>query len=134
MNSDLLTALETLQIPMNSTLVALIETTADSVVINAIAALAEAMDKREIPNPQGFLVSAIKNHWVPNDKSSRCLELKLFQQWYPLAQRQGLALASMKTDGGILIYTTDEVWVPLIAMMEKYPMSALKSGVKMSAA
>jgi hypothetical protein len=130
MNDSILTTLKALDIPLNSTVVKAIAQSPETVVLNAIAALAEAKSKGSLENPAGFLVMAIKNRWEPNHPSTEAMEVEALQQWFPLAKARGLALASTKSDRGILIYTRDEEWVPLSEMMQNYPAQSLEPSQK----
>ena len=95
--------LEALELKPNSTLNKTISSNGEEAVLSAIEALKEAQSRGEVPNPSGFLVRAIKERWTANKKLEDQSEKEAFNEWFPLARKQGLVLASQTTSQGIVI-------------------------------
>lgn len=115
-----------LNISLNSTLTKTIKNSdSEQKTLLAIEAFKEAKSKGEVPNPIGFLVRAIKEGWMPNEKYEQKVELDIFNEWYSLAKKCGVAFASQKTEDGIMIYTNNENWVLFQKMLDEYPLEKL---------
>jgi Family of unknown function (DUF6262) len=119
--------LSNLNIRPNSTLSKLIDSNPEEVVLNAISTLKEALSNQTVKNKIGFLVKAIENHWIPNENYEEKLELDVFNEWFPLANSQGLVSASTKLNGVLHILNPDGEWIPFEEMIAQYPLDALKS-------
>ncbi|PSB00387.1 hypothetical protein [Merismopedia glauca] len=114
--------LEQLGIPLNSTIIKLLETYPQATIFAALAALESANITGNLKNPAGFFVSAVKNGWQPHPKSQQQTELELLKAWFPQAKAAGMAVASMQSDdGSILILTDEDGWIPLVQMVEQSP-------------
>jgi Family of unknown function (DUF6262) len=119
--------LSNLNIRPNSTLSKLIDSNSEEVVLNAISTLKEALSNETVKNKIGFLVKAIENNWIPNENYEEKLELDVFNEWFPLANSQGLVSASTKLNGVLHILNPDGEWIPFEEMIAQYPLGALKS-------
>lgn len=118
-----------LGISLNSTLTKTIKSASVEIVLSAIKALTEAMDNGDIQRPGGWLNTAIKDGWIPNEKHlpQQKAERKIFQDWFDLAYKQRLVMASTKGDDGqMYVYTRDGVAVPFEQMLSEYPLEKLK--------
>lgn len=119
--------LKTLNIKINSTLSKLIENNPEEVVLNAISSLKEGLSNKTVRNKTGFLVKAIENQWIANDNFEDKVEQDIFNEWFLLANSQGLVLASTKFDGILHVLTPDDEWVLFEKMISKYPLEMLKN-------
>jgi cell division protein ZapA (FtsZ GTPase activity inhibitor) len=117
--------LDELGIKPNSTLTRTIKSAAEDTVLNAIKAFREAVASSNIEKPGAWLKRAIEGGWIPNEEIQQESELNVFNQWYALAQKKKLVLASQNTKSGIMIYTNDEKWIPFQEMLVKHPLSTL---------
>ena len=116
-------------VDLNTTLAETIKSTSEELVISAIEALKEAINTRAIERPGGWLNKAIKDGWKPNEKHlpQDKVTRDILKEWFELAYKQKLVLASTKgADGQIYIYTLDGVSVPFEQMLAKYPLERLK--------
>lgn len=117
--------LNELGIKLNSTLTKTMMSAAEDTVLNAIKAFREAVASSNIEKPGAWLKKAIEEGWIPNEEIQQKSELNVFHQWYELAQKKKLVLASQNTKSGIMIYTNDEKWIPFQEMLVKHPLSTL---------
>jgi hypothetical protein len=62
---------------------------------------------------------------LPNEEIGQRSELDVFKEWYTLAYKKKLVLASQNTKDGIIIYTKDEQWISFQEMLVEYPLSTL---------
>ncbi|BAY14177.1 DUF6262 family protein [Calothrix sp. NIES-2098] len=125
-NNKIQFELDELGVRINSTLSKLINSAPEELVLKAIDALKEALTNTEVRNPSGFLVEAIKNTWIPNEEYVQKVELDVFNEWYELARKKGLVLASQSSKNGILLYTNHEQWIPFPEMLIKYPIEEIR--------
>lgn len=114
-----------LGIKLNPTLVKLIKSVDEETVLKAIEAFQEAIVSSNIEKPGAWLKKAIEEGWIPNEEIKQKSELNIFNQWYALAQKRKLVLASQNTKSGIMIYTNDEKWIPFPEMLVKHPLTTL---------
>jgi hypothetical protein len=106
-------ALQELGIDLNPTLRKTIAASTPHVVLNAVAALKEAISARAVERPGGWLKRAIEQGWQPNGHTSTQSDLDAFNRWFPEARSQGLVIASMQDDDGIIyVFTPDGQRVP----------------------
>ena len=119
--------LKTLNIRINSTLSKLIDNNLEEVVLNAISSLKEGLSNKTVRNKTGFLVKAIENQWIANDNFEDKVEQDIFNEWFLLANSQGLVLASTKFDAILHVLTPDDEWIPFEKMISKYPLEMLKN-------
>jgi hypothetical protein len=114
-----------LGIALNSTLIKTIAAASEQTVIDAIAALKEAMAVSEINRPGGWLKRAIDGQWKPNRKASPQSLMSQFNEWFELARKQGLVIASMKqSDGQILVFDQQGKSHLFGDMVKLYPLAA----------
>lgn len=119
--------LKTLNIRINSTLSKLIDNNPEEVVLNAISSLKEGLSNKTVRNKTGFLVKAIENQWIANDNFEDKVEQDIFNEWFLLANSQGLVLASTKFDAILHVLTPDDEWIPFEKIISKYPLEMLKN-------
>lgn len=128
-NDKIKQQLAVLGISLNSTLTKTIKSASVEIVLSAIEALKEAMDNGDIQRPGGWLNTAIKDGWIPNEKHlpQQKAERKIFKEWFDLAYKQRLVMASTKGDDGQMhVYTRDGIAVPFEQMLSEYPLEKLK--------
>lgn len=119
-------------IDLNTTLTKTIKSASEELVLSAIAALKEAMNFGVIERPGGWLNKAIKNGWKPNEKHlpQDKVTRDIFKEWFDLAYKQRLVLAStLGDDGQMYIYTHDGVSLPFQQILTEYPLERLKSSL-----
>jgi hypothetical protein len=112
-------------IQLNPTLVKAIKSASDEVVLDAIEAYKEALATGKVERPGAWLKKAVEEKWKPNDVVQAKSEQEAFNEWFPLAQKKGLVLASQKGRNGIEVYTNDEQWIPFAEMLYQYPLTTL---------
>lgn len=119
-----------LSIPLNSTLTKTIKSASVEIVESAIEALKEASKSGVIEKPGGWLNKAIRDGWIPNEKHlpQSQVERDIFKEWFDLAYKQRLVLASTKgEDGQMYVYDIDGVRLPFKQMLAEYPLEKLHS-------
>ncbi len=120
--------LSSLGIRLNATLTKKILAAPEQTVISAIESLKAAIaSSGPVKNKAGFLVRAIEEAWVPHENDQELSELDTFNEWYDLAKKRGVALASQRGKDGIEIYTNGEKWVSFQEMLNLYPVETLLS-------
>lgn len=115
-----------LGIKLNSTLSRTIRSTDEQIVLTALEALKGAMEAGAVKNPAGWLRRAIEEQWQPNDNYTQESDLKLFNEWFPLARERGLVIASTRTDKELMVLTTDEQWITFPEAVNQYPLETLR--------
>ena len=118
-----------LGIKLNTTLTKKIKSASVEIVLSAIVALKEAMATGNIERPGGWLKRAIEDGWIPNDKHlpQDKVERDTFKEWFNLAYKQRLVLASTKgEDGQMYVYNIDGVLLPFDQALADHPLDALK--------
>lgn len=95
--------LKDLGIKINSTLRTLIRANPEEVVLEAIEALKYALDNQNVPNPGGWLNTAIKNRWKQpiESKEEEKSELDFpegFEEWYVRAIDCGFVVNESPTE------------------------------------
>lgn len=119
--------LSSLGIKLNTTLSKTIKSASDELVLSAIEALKEAMASGNIEKPGGWLNAAIKDGWKPNEKYIKRSEWASFNEWYNLAKKQGLIMASTKGDDDKLyVFTPDGTQLLFEEMLNLYPLDVLR--------
>lgn len=117
--------LDLIGIKLNATLTKAIKSASEETVLNAIEAFKEAMASSNIEKPGAWLKKAIEEAWIPNEEIGQQSELDVFKEWYTLAYKKKLVLASQNTKDGIIVYTQKEQWISFQEMLVKYPLSTL---------
>lgn len=119
--------LDSIGIKLNTTLTKTIKSTSGEFVLSAIQALKEAMASGNIERPGGWLNAAIKDGWKPNEKYVKKGEWTSFNEWFTLARKQGLIVASTKGDDDKLyVFTPDGTRLPFDQMLNLYPLDLLR--------
>lgn len=119
-----------LGISLNTTLTKTILSATEELVLSAIQALKEALEYGNVDNPGGWLNQAIKEGWIPNEKYVLKGEWEIFNEWFNLARKQGLVMASMKGDDGKLyIFTKNGLRLPFEKMLYQHPLEELKASL-----
>lgn len=112
-----------LKISLNSTLTKTIKSAKEEFVLSAIEALKEAMANGNVSKPGGWLNKAIQEGWMPSEKHLQKFERDIFNEWFNLAKKQGLIMASMRGDDGKLyVFTKDGVRLPFEQMLAEHPL------------
>ncbi|MBW4648062.1 MAG: hypothetical protein KME06_05095 [Kastovskya adunca ATA6-11-RM4] len=124
--SDLEAEVRGLGVELNSTIRRLLRDAPSDVVAIALESLREAVLKNRANNPSGFFVSAVSDHWKPNEVYEQKVELDLFNDWYPLAKSKKIVEASMFIDGVQCVLTADDGWIPFEEMLAEYPLEKLE--------
>lgn len=118
-----------LGIKLNTTLTKTVKSASVEIVLSAIVALKEAMATGNIERPGGWLKRAIEDGWIPNEKHlpQDKVERDTFKEWFDLAYRQRLVLASTKgEDGQMYVYNIDGVLLPFDQVLADHPLDTLK--------
>lgn len=108
----LINEIEAVGVRMNSTIHGLVEKAPEGVIRAAIKALEERIQSGKVDNPGGFLNFAIRKAWTPNTILQTTEELTIFNQWWPVAYKRGLVIASEQVEGVIYIYTSKGERIP----------------------
>jgi integrase len=119
-------------IDLNTTLTKTIKSATEELVLSAIEALKVAMTTGNIERPGGWLNKAIKDGWILNEKHlpQDQVTRDIFKEWFNLAYKQRLVLAStLGDDGQIYVYTLDGVSLPFQQMLTEYPLERLLSSL-----
>lgn len=125
--------LTSLGIKLNTTLSKTIKSASVELVLSAIEALKEAMASGNIDRPGGWLNAAIKDGWKPNEKYIKKGEWASFNEWFNLAKKQGLIIASTKGDDDKLyVFTPDGTQLPFEQMLNLYPLDILRKKLEPS--
>jgi small-conductance mechanosensitive channel len=117
--------LEAAGIQLNTTLSKAIKAVPEETVLDAIEAYKEALATNNIERPGAWFKTAIEQGWKPNEAVQVQSELEVFNEWFPLARKNGLAMASQQEKGSIIIYTNDGQWIPFSQMLKEYPLDTL---------
>lgn len=117
--------LATVGIQLNPTLTKAIKLASDEAVLDAIEAYKEALATGSVERPGAWLKKAIEEQWKPNDTVQAKSEQEVFNEWFPLAQKKGLVLASQKGKNGIEVYTSKQQWIPFAEMLNQFPLATL---------
>ena len=117
-------------VKLNTTLSKTIKSAAsEEIVLFAIQALSEAIERGNVENPGGWLNAAIKDGWLPSEKHlpRQKAERDVFKEWFDLAYKQRLVLAATKGDDGqMYVYTINGAPLPFTQMLAEYPVEKLK--------
>jgi hypothetical protein len=128
-SAEIQSALDKLGLKLNPTLAQTIQSVSSETVLMAIAALEQAMTTGNIERPGGWLKRAIEQSWEPNRplyKTSPMSSAKAFSQWFNLAKKQGLVVASLKAeDGQIYVFDPQGVRHLFTEMLAEYPLESL---------
>lgn len=117
--------LEATGIQLNPTLAKIIKSADEEIVLDAVEAYKEALSTGNIERPGGWLKRAIEEGWKPNDVVQAKSELEAFNEWFPLARKRGLVVASQQEKGHIVVYTNDGQWIPFVDIVKEHPIATL---------
>jgi hypothetical protein len=84
------------------------------VIQDALTLVNQQKSKGKVKNPIALLVSALQNKWKPNPTPQPIAPLipDDFNEWFELARRANLVLASQLIDGVLCICTRTQDWEP----------------------
>jgi hypothetical protein len=100
-------------IPLNQNLRKQVLQVQSEVVLDAVALVKQQKAHGKAKNPAGLLVKAIQNNWKPNPIEKNAYSIPDdFNEWFDLARKSGLAIASSLIDGVLCVYTNAECWEP----------------------
>jgi predicted transcriptional regulator len=107
--------LDGLGVKLNSTLSKVIRSAPESVVMNAITALKEAITSGRIEHPGGWLKTAIESQWIPNkalEKQAKAASTSAptFREWYDLAKAYAVITAFEERDGVMMVKENAGQW------------------------
>ena len=102
-------------VKLNSTLTKVIRAAPESVVLNAIAALKEAVSSGRIERPGGWLKTAIEARWIPNEAVEAMPVIAntsqpTFREWYDLAKVYGVIKAFEDRHGVMMVQENSGHW------------------------
>lgn len=137
---DRLAEVKELGVQKSKSLIRAIQTTEDQIFRRAVAALKEAIAKRRVSNPTGYLIQALRERWGPtdgearqgDDSSGRLRKTTSpapagFSEWFNLAQRLKLVTHSMTCDDGVLrVLTNESCWEDWGVMAATFPIAYCK--------
>lgn len=120
-------ALTLVGVRLNSTLERSILAATTEAVLAAIAALEEAQLNGHVFRPGGWLKRAIDGRWRPNGKTEVEDMMLQFNDWFKLAQAQGIVIAStIQPDGSLVVFDRAGIAYPFTEMLAKYPVFELE--------
>jgi hypothetical protein len=100
-------------IPLNQNLRKQVLQVQGDVILDAVALVKQQKAQGKAKNPAGLLVKAIQNNWKPNPIEENAYSIPDdFNEWFDLARKSGLAIASSLIDGVLCVYTNAERWEP----------------------
>lgn len=122
--------LDEVGVRLNTTLTKTIKSAvSENIVLIALKALSEALERGNVENPGGWLNAAIRDGWIPSEKHlpGQKAERDIFKEWFDLAYQQRLVLAATKGDDGqMYVYTSDGVPLLFEQILAEYPVEKLK--------
>ena len=122
-DNNLKTRLSSIGIRLNSTLKKIIESSTQQEINNAISAVEEYLaNGTKIKSKAGLLRKALEEKWTPNltlEERKINEVTDSFSQWFKLAQKEGIVLASQGTKKGVIVLEPTGEWTPLTTMIEK---------------
>ncbi len=124
-SEQLKSKLELAGIQLNTTLSKTIKTASEETVLDAIEAYKEALAAGNMKQPGAWIKTAIEQSWKPNETVQDKSELDIFNEWFPLAKKKGLVVASQSDKGSIIIFTNNSKWISFKQMLKEYPIDTL---------
>ncbi|NJM74876.1 MAG: PadR family transcriptional regulator [Acaryochloridaceae cyanobacterium RU_4_10] len=83
------------------------------VILDAVSLVNQQKAQGKAKNPAGLLVKAIQNNWKPNAIQENVYSIPDdFNEWFDLARKSGLAIASSLINGVLCVYTNAHRWEP----------------------
>lgn len=119
-------------VKLNTTLTKTIKSAPEEMVLIAIQALKQALEHGNVERPGGWLNRAIQDGWLPNETNlpQDKVERDIFKQWFDLAYKQRLVLASTKGDDGrMYVFTVDGLRLSFEQMLTEYPLEKLRASL-----
>jgi hypothetical protein len=102
--------------PMNPQIKKAVLAASLEAVQDAIAVVQQRKEAGRVKNPAGLFVKAVKEQWKPSgSKEVHDSFPKLpedFNEWFELARKKGLVIASSVMDGVLCVCTRNEQWEP----------------------
>jgi hypothetical protein len=100
-------------IPLNQNLRKQVLQVQSEVILDAVALVKQQKAHGKAKNPAGLLIKAIQNNWKPNLIEENAYSIPDdFNEWFDLARKSGLAIASSLIDGVLCVYTNAHRWEP----------------------
>jgi hypothetical protein len=102
--------------PMNPQIKKAVLAASLEAVQDAIAIVQQRKEAGRVKNPAGLFVKAVKEQWKPS--GSKTVHDRLakipedFNEWFELARKKGLVIASSVIDGVLCVCTRNEKWEP----------------------
>ena len=110
-----------------------IKSASEQLVLGAIEALKEAMANENISRPGGWLNKAIQEGRMPSEKHLHAYDRDIFNEWFNLARKQGLVMASIQGDDGKLyVFTRDGLRFSFDTMLAEHPLDVLRRKLESS--
>ncbi|GAB4528530.1 MAG: hypothetical protein Tsb0014_09900 [Pleurocapsa sp.] len=124
--------LETLGIPLSSTLNKQIKNASEECVITAIEAFKQQVDSNIIRSPGAWLSAAIRDTWKPNEAIGTEQEQSQdsFEEWYDLAREYGVVTQCRQDDGKWLVKENTSQWHSYEDFSQKWTLEYLRRVVK----
>lgn len=102
--------------PMNPQIKKAVLAASLEAVQDAIAVVQQRKEAGRVKNPAGLFVKAVKEQWKPSgSKTVHDTLAKIpedFNEWFDLARKKGLVIASSVMDGVLCVCTRNEKWEP----------------------
>ena len=131
-SDEIKSELASVRVKLNTTLTKTIKSSSEEIVLLAIQALKQAIEHGNIERPGGWLNRAIQDGWMPNEKNlpDDKAERDIFKQWFDLAYKQRLVLASTSCDDGrMYVFTVDGFRLSFEQMLAEYPLEQLRASL-----
>jgi hypothetical protein len=114
-------------IPLNQNLRKQVLQVQTDVILDAVALVKQQKAQGKAKNPAGLLVKAIQHNWKPNLIEENAYSIPDdFNEWFELARKSGLAIASSLIDSVLCVYTNAERWEPYEDFRAGFSLSWLK--------
>jgi hypothetical protein len=114
-------------LPLNQNLRKQVLQVQSEVILDAVALVKQQKAQGKAKNPAGLLVKAIQNNWKPNLIEENAYSIPDdFNEWFELARKSGLAIASSLIDGVLCVYTNAQRWEPYEDFRAGFSLSWLK--------
>lgn len=122
--------LNSLNLPLNSTLTKTILEANEEIVLEAVEALKEQMDLEIVKRPGAWLSKAISHGWIPNESIGGIQPEKSFSTWYDLAKAYGVVKSCRQEANTWLVQDTTGEWHSYSEFSTKWTLDYLRSVVK----
>jgi hypothetical protein len=122
--------------PMNPQIKKAVLAASLEAVQDAIAVVQQRKEAGRVKNPAGLFVKAVKEQWKPSgSKEVHDSFPKLpedFNEWFELARKKGLVIASSVMDGVLCVCTRNEQWEPYEEFRSGFSLPWLKRSLAMT--